>query len=233
MAVTKPNDSLKDTFDDTLYTACRLIILAATQPLAVRIETERVGLRKLSAKGVEASEEVVRAQAARDYAFEQVQENLIVFEKGVDHMCAQDPKAYAGWFPLTPAKMNKAPEKNRVQIFEPVIKRAREQKQGSLVLQEAKTFVGLWDAYVAAEERHTKALEAETEAAKAVQNQKVQACVAMREVYGLLVAKHPDNLAKAEAYFRRRGGKGKKKTLKPAAADGAPPETPAAPAPQK
>jgi len=233
MALIQPGDSLQGTFDDMLYAACRLAILADTKPLAARLDKDRAELRRLSGQRIEASDDVVRAQAVRDFALEQVQGSLLVFEKGIDHMCARDPTEYAGWFPLTPARMNKAPEKNRAQIFGPIIAKARALPDGSLVHGEAKTFVELWDAYLAAEGRHAEARKAVIDADKAVQAQKAVACVTMREVYGLLVAKYPDNLARAAAYFRKRGRKVPKKTRKSGPADESQPATPAPRATEK
>ncbi len=219
MALIKPGDSLAVVFDDTLYTAVKLYADPATKSLSAKIEKERDALEDKAKARLKASEAVVRMEALADYAYEEAGRKLVLFEKAVDHVHAEDPVAYAAYFPLTPSQMVKAPIVRRAQVFAPLVKKCKATAAGKAPLAaDAKAWLALWQGYVGAAAAQEKAEEDEAAADKAVQQQKVRCCVAMREAHGRLEASFPDSRTRVESFFRKRKKAAKKSAAAAAAA---------------
>jgi hypothetical protein len=221
MALLKPGDPLAVYFSDLLYSSSKTAGEGLTLSLSEKPEQARQELRRLVNARQDASDNVVRAEALRDAAFEAVARALGILEKAVAHVHATAPAKYAEWFELTPAKMNAAAEYKRSEVFKPLVRKAKALPASSPLKAEAKRLADLWDAYVKAAAKLGEAVDAELAADKAIQGQKVVCCTVMRELHGHIETLFPDDRGRVESFFRKRAktaGRRKAKTPVPAPA---------------
>ncbi len=221
MALIKPNDSLEIVFGDTLYASVKLNADPATRTFTKKIDQERDGLEaKVKARN-KATESVVRMEALADFAYEESGRKLVVFEKAVDHVHAEDPEGYAAWFPSTPARLLGTPPSRRGQAFAALVKKCKAAAQKGPLAVEAKAWLDRWHAYEEAAGALEKAEEEAAGVVEAVQQQKVRCCVAMREAHGRVEAAFAHDRARVESFFRKRKKKAAKKSAPtPTAATG-------------